>query len=50
MIAPMISNCDSPRAPPPSIRDTGQKRLTNQKECKPKLASFSLLRDIEVLY
>jgi hypothetical protein len=50
IIAPMISNCDRPRAPPPSIGDACQKRRMNQKECEPKLASLSLLRGIGVLY
>jgi hypothetical protein len=50
MIAPMISNCDRPRAPPPSGGDACQKRRMNKKECEPKLASLSLLCDIEVLY
>jgi hypothetical protein len=49
-MAPMISNCDSPRAPPPSMGDACQKRRMNRKECEPKLTSLSLLRDIEILY
>ena len=50
IISPIISNCDSPRAPPPSIGDACQKRRMNKNACEPKLASLSLLRDIEGLY